>query len=93
MRSPGSGAGEAEGGKPAGSAAAPGNGAQPRLFAGPRDLAATAAKYMYNFREAEATDVSIKRPRLVHSASHVSAEPLRMPSPGSLFYLLEFLGG
>ncbi|EIE18091.1 hypothetical protein COCSUDRAFT_60584 [Coccomyxa subellipsoidea C-169] len=67
---PGSGAGEAEGGMPAGSAAAPGNGAQSRLFAGPRDLAATAAKYMYNFREAEATDVSIKRPRLVHSASH-----------------------
>lgn len=44
-----------------------------RLFGGPRDLAATAAKYMYPFREAEATDVSIKRPRLVHSASYVSA--------------------
>ena len=43
-----------------------------RLFSGPRDLAATAAKYMYSFREAEETDVSVKRARMVHSASYVS---------------------
>lgn len=43
-----------------------------RLFSGPRDLTATAAKYMCSFREAEETDVSVKRARMVHSGSHVS---------------------
>ncbi|CAL8465868.1 g5404 [Coccomyxa elongata] len=41
-----------------------------RLFSGPHDLTATAAKYMYSFREAEETDVSVKRARMVHSGSH-----------------------
>lgn len=44
-----------------------------RLFRGPRDLEATAAKYMCSFKEAEETDTSIKRSRsLHHSHSHVS---------------------
>lgn len=52
-----------------------------RLFSGPRNLAMTAAKYMYSFREAEETDVSIKRARMVHSGSHVSAPPPPGPFP------------
>lgn len=46
------------------------------LFSGPHDLAATAAKYMYSFREAEETDVSVKRARMVHSGSFVSSTVL-----------------
>jgi hypothetical protein len=65
--------GEEQGGTPGASVGAQESSAPQRLFGGPRNLAATAAKYMYSFRDAEATDVSIKRPRLIHSASHVSA--------------------
>ncbi|KAK9918110.1 hypothetical protein WJX75_001378 [Coccomyxa subellipsoidea] len=62
--------GEEQGGTPGASVGAQESSAPQRLFGGPRNLAATAAKYMYSFRDAEATDVSIKRPRLIHSASH-----------------------
>lgn len=45
-----------------------------RVFHGPRDLDATAMKYMYSFKEAEEADGgSGKMPRLHHSVSHVSA--------------------
>ena len=44
-----------------------------QLFPGPASLDACAAKYMYTFKEAEETDVSVKRPRIVQSSSHVSA--------------------
>lgn len=46
--------------------------AAPPLFAGPCSLDACAAKYMHTFKEAEETDVSAKRSRIVHSASLVS---------------------
>lgn len=44
-----------------------------RVFHGPRDLDATAMKYMYPFKDAEENDGSGKCPRLQHSVSHVSA--------------------
>ncbi len=58
------------------------------LFSGPRDLAATAAKYMYSFREAEETDVSVKRSRMVHSGSHVSKTPQRFSPSWKLVLVL-----
>jgi hypothetical protein len=45
------------------------------LFSGPRSFEATAAKYMMSYKEAEDTDVSVKRSRMVHSFSHVSRFP------------------
>ena len=55
---------------------------QPQLFSGPRDLAATAAKYMVSFREAEENTFKMRRVRMVHSGSHVSA----IPRPARLFF-------
>ena len=68
-------------GEPAGSTAASRDGSPGpvQLFHGPRDLDATAMKYMSPFKEVDETDASAKCPRLQHSVSHVSAPS--NPSP------------
>jgi hypothetical protein len=79
-------------GQPAGSTGASqdgnldGGGRTMRIFHGPRNLDATAMKYMYPFKEAEEIDGSGKCPRLQHSVSHVSAQ-----LPPCVFYEAQHL--
>lgn len=68
---------KAEEGQPAGSTGASRDGSPEadrplRVFHGPRNLDATAMKYMCPFKEAEEMDGSAKHPRMQHSVSHVS---------------------
>jgi len=64
-------------GQPAGSTGASRDGSPEgdrpsRVFHGPRNLDATAIKYMCPFKEAEEMDGNAKCPRMQHSVSHVS---------------------
>ena len=59
-----------------------------QLFYGPRDLDATAMKYMSPFKEAEETDGSGKCYRLQHSVSHVSARSTLAPHVHTCHHVL-----
>lgn len=70
-------------GQPAGSTGASGDGSPKgdqglRAFHGPRNLDATAMKYMCPFKEAEEMDGSAKCLRMQHSVSHVSTSAARI---------------
>ena len=66
-----------------------------RLFTGPRSIEATAAKYMISYKEAEETDHSIKRTRMVQSSSQVCVaypgSPCHLlPMPITILYVTRF---